>query len=179
MYELGSIKIRPYELGDAQGLFDAARESVSTVGAWLWWCTSDFTIETATAWVEHQVSAFRSNAEYEFVIVSEKGLFLGGCGLNSIDERNARANLGYWVRSSTTLRGVATEAVLQVAQWAFQNTDLIRLEIVIAKDNRASLRVAEKAGAVREGVLRQRLHIQDTFQDSVMFSILKADVSRA
>ena len=66
-----------------------------------------------------------------------------------------------------------------MAQWAFQNTDLIRLEIVVAEDNHASLRVAEKVGAVREGVLRQRLRIQDTFQDSVMFSILKADVSRA
>ena len=179
MSELGSIKIRPYELGDVQGLFDAARESIPTVGAWLWWCTSDFTIETAKAWVEHQVSAFQSKTEYEFIIVSEQGLFLGGCGLNSIDVRNARANLGYWVRASQTAHGVASAAVLQLAQWAFQNTDLNRLEIVVAKDNHASLRVAEKVGAVREGLLRHRLRIQDTFQDSVVFSILKADVSRA
>ena len=179
MHPPGSIRIRPYEFSDAQSLFEAARESISTVGAWLWWCTPDFRIEAAKAWVDYQVSAFQSKSEYEFAVFSNNGRFLGGCGLNSIDVRNARANLGYWVRSSETAHGVATEATHQVAQWAFQNTDLIRLEIVVAEDNHASLRVAEKVGAVREGVLRQRLRIQDTFQDSVMFSILKADVSRA
>ena len=170
-----SIRIRPYELGDAQPLFEAARESLATVGLWLWWCTPDFTFETAKDWVERQVTAFKNYSEFEFAIVSNDGRFLGGCGINAIDNHNARANLGYWVRSSETAHGIATEATRQLAQWAFHHTELARLEIVVAKDNRPSLRVAEKVGAIREGTLRQRLRIQGVLQDSIMFSILKAD----
>jgi RimJ/RimL family protein N-acetyltransferase len=175
MYAPGSIEIRPYEIGDAQQLFEAANESIATVGEWLWWCTPDFSLETAKHWVEFQVAAFRAFTEFEFVITSRDGRFLGGCGLNAIDNQNARANLGYWVRSSETARGVATEATRQLAKWAFQNTELVRLEIVVAKDNVPSLRVAEKAGAIREGILRQRLRVKGVHQDSIMFSILKAD----
>jgi RimJ/RimL family protein N-acetyltransferase len=177
MNDPDSIHIRPYERGDAETLFAAARESMSTVGAWLWWCTPEFKREAARAWVDRQVMAFQAKTEFEFVICSSSGRFLGACGLNSIDSVNARANLGYWVRSTETRHGIATEATRQLVRWAFQNTDLIRLEIVVAKDNLASLRVAEKAGAIREGTLRQRLNIQGTLQDSVVFSVLKSDTS--
>jgi len=176
MDQLSSIHIRPYEHGDAEALFEAARESLSTVGAWLWWCTPEFTREAAKAWVDRQVMAFQSRSAFEFVICNSAGRFLGGCGLNVIDEGNARANLGYWVRASETGHGVATEATRLLARWAFQNTELIRLEIVVAKDNLASLRVAENVGAVREGILRQRLRIQGELQDAILFSILKSDV---
>jgi RimJ/RimL family protein N-acetyltransferase len=173
------IKIRPYVSGDAQSLFEAAQESLSSVGAWLWWCTPDFTLEAARSWVDQQALAFPSKSEFEFAILSESGRYLGGCGLNAIDKRNARANLGYWVRSSVSGQGVATAAVRELVNWAFSNTDLVRLEIVIAKGNSASLRVAEKLGAVHEGILRQRLQIHGMFQDSALFSILRSDISSA
>jgi len=98
--------------------------------------------------------------------------FLGGCGLNYLDRFNRRANLGYWVRASETGRGVATRAVRLLIDWAARETDLDRLEIVVALDNNASLRVAEKAGAVREGVLRHRLWIHGVAHDAAVFSIL-------
>ncbi len=171
-----TLRIRPYEISDVPDLVDAARESIATVGAWLWWCTPDFSPETARTWVASQIAAFRSNSEYEFAILSEEGRFLGGCGLNSIDARNARANLGYWVRESAAGSGAATQAVRQLVRWAFQNTDLVRLEILVAEGNHASLRVAEKVGAFREGLLRQRIRIQGELQDSILFSILRSDI---
>jgi RimJ/RimL family protein N-acetyltransferase len=175
MSKAESVMIRPYEPGDVQCLFEAARESVSTVGVWLGWCTPDFNLESAQAWVDLQTEAFKAGREYEFVICSESGRFLGGCGLNSLDRPNARANLGYWVRSSSTQRGVATNAARQLAQWAFQNTDLVRLEIVVAQGNAPSLRVAQKVGAIRESILRQRLCIHGTHHDAIMFSVIKSD----
>jgi len=58
-------------------------------------------------------------------------------------------------------------------QWAMVNTNLIRLEILIAVGNIASQRVAEKAGAVREGTLRKRLLLHDEPHDAVMFSLIR------
>ena len=82
---------------------------------------------------------------------------MGGCGLNQIDGENRRANLGYWVRTSATGQGVARSAIRELVDWAYQNTNLIRLELIISSRNSASLRTAENAGAVREGILKNRL----------------------
>ena len=83
------------------------------------------------------------------------------------------ANLGYWVRSSAVGSGVATAGVQLVRDWAFANTELSRLEVVVATSNLVSLRVAEKAGAVFEGTLRSRLHIHGAVHDAAMFSFVR------
>jgi RimJ/RimL family protein N-acetyltransferase len=83
------------------------------------------------------------------------------------------ANLGYWVRTSQVGRGVATQAVQLLARWAFSHTDLVRLEIVVAAGNETSQRVAEKAGAAREGLLRKRLQPHRRWHDALLYSITR------
>jgi RimJ/RimL family protein N-acetyltransferase len=85
------------------------------------------------------------------------------------------ANLGYWVRSSCTGRGVATAATQLIAQFGFEVLTLQRLEILTEVDNKASQRVAEKAGALREGILRKRLVIQGNSVDAVVYSLIAPD----
>ena len=97
-------------------------------------------------------------------------------GLNFFNRVHQVANLGYWVRTSATGRGVATKAAHLVARFGFAQLGLHRIEILAAVDNIASQRVAEKVGAVREGVLRKRLLINGESLDAVMFSLLPEDV---
>jgi RimJ/RimL family protein N-acetyltransferase len=61
-----------------------------------------------------------------------------------------------------------------VAELAFRTTDLVRLEIVCAAANHRSQRVAEKAGALREGVSRRRLILHGEPVDAVMFSLVRS-----
>jgi RimJ/RimL family protein N-acetyltransferase len=93
--------------------------------------------------------------------------------VNQVNKANRFANLGYWVRTSATGRGVAPAAVRLVADEVFRQTDLVRLEIVVALGNVRSQRVAEKVGAMREGVLRRRLAIPGGAADAVMYSLLR------
>src|SRR5207237_152037 len=78
----------------------------------------------------------------------------------------------YWVRSSAARRGVAAAAVRELIDWAKANTDLHRLEILMAVGNAASIHVAEKIGGVREGVLRSRLLLHGEFHQAVLFSVI-------
>ena len=137
------------------------------------WCRPDLTVDAARCWIEAQVSAFEAGKAFEFVISAPDGRFLGGCGLTRIDEMNHRANLAYWVRSSATGQGVATAAIRQIVQWAFNNTALVRLEVVVSTENAASLRVAEKSGALSEGVLKKRLLLHGMWHDAVMLSFVR------
>lgn len=165
--------LRAYEREDAEPLWEAARESVAEVFPWLPWCHAGYSMREAVAWVDSRRQLAALGHEYSFAIVGEDGRLLGGCGINQINRIHRFANLGYWVRTSATRRGAATEAVRQVAQFAFDNTDLVRLEIVCAVGNDASQRVAERSGAVREGVLRHRLLLRGQPVDAVMYSLVR------
>jgi RimJ/RimL family protein N-acetyltransferase len=164
--------IRLYRQGDAEQMPAAVRESVAEVAPWMGWCHAGYSLDEARAWVAAQEELARQGLAYEFAIWSE-GRYLGGCGINQISRANRFANLGYWVRSSAMGRGVAPAAARLVAEHAFEKTDLIRLEIVCAVGNVRSQRVAEKVGAVREGVLRNRLVLPSGPSDAVMFSLVR------
>jgi len=170
---LGVCSIRIYEPGDALALWEAARESVAEVFPWLPWCHSDYSMEEAVEWTRTRAALAAEGREYTFAVLGSDGRFLGGCGLNQVNRIHRFCNLGYWVRTSATRGGVATAAVRCLAQYAFQNTDLIRLEIVCAAANVVSQRVAERAGAVREGVLRHRLLLHGQPVDAVMYSLVR------
>jgi RimJ/RimL family protein N-acetyltransferase len=102
--------------------------------------------------------------------------FLGGVGVNFINRIHQFGNLGYWVRTSATGKGVASRSSRLVARFALEELGLNRIEIVAAVSNIASQRVAEKMGAVREAVLRNRLLMRGVPQDAVMFSLVHEDL---
>jgi RimJ/RimL family protein N-acetyltransferase len=168
------IGIRFYEPDDAEPLFEAARESIADVHPWLPWCHPGYALHEARDWAERQPALREGGLEFNFVIKNATGVFLGGCGLNQLNALHRTANLGYWVRSSAAGGGVAPAAVIELSRWAFANTSLERLEILAATANRRSQRVAEKAGAVREGVLRRRLQLHGVAHDAVVYSLVRS-----
>jgi RimJ/RimL family protein N-acetyltransferase len=168
-----TIAIRPNAFTDAPALNEAARESVADVYPWFPWCHAGYTLGEAKTWIHSQIEALASRTAHAFLIEDETGRFLGGCGLNQINEAHRMANLGYWVRTSAAGQGITSQAVRLLAEWAFANTSLERLEIVAAVGNVRSQRVAEKAGAMREGVLRSRLYLHGQPHDAVVYSLIR------
>lgn len=153
----------------------AAHESLESVGKWMVWCHAGYSMDHATNWVQIATEGHARKTVFEFAIVADDGTFAGGCGINHINTIDRFANLGYWVRASYERRGLATKATNALIDWAFANTDLNRIEIVAAVGNRRSQRVAEKVGAVREAVLRDRMIVGGVPVDAVMFSVVRTD----
>ena len=170
---MSAYTVRLYQKRDAEEMHAAALESVAEVYPWMAWCHRGYSLDEARQWVAVQERLAEQGMAYEFAILGEGGRFLGGCGINQISTANRFANLGYWVRTSAMGRGVAPAAARLVAEYAFRKTDLIRLEIVCAAANTRSQRVAEKVGAVREGVLRSRLLLPTGPSDAVMYSLVR------
>jgi RimJ/RimL family protein N-acetyltransferase len=141
------------------------------------WCHPDYSMHDSESWVLSRDEAWTRQTDYNFVVEDRRdGTFLGGVGLNTIVWAHGYANLGYWVRSSCAGRGVATVAALLAASFGFTKLALQRIEIVAAVGNVASQRVAERAGAKREGVLRNRLLLHGRAVDAVMYSLIPADL---
>ncbi|MBN1161307.1 MAG: GNAT family N-acetyltransferase [Dehalococcoidales bacterium] len=173
----GNILLRPYRMSDVDKLFHAVRESVNEMSVWLPFAHENYSIRESKDWIKKRPKEWRKGIAYDFAVFDmQSGDMLGGCGLNEIDERNGKANLGYWVRTSRTGKGVAVATTRLLAKWGFEVLKLKRIEIGIALGNQRSLRVAEKVGARREGVLRNRINIRDVMHDAVMHSLIPGDV---
>jgi RimJ/RimL family protein N-acetyltransferase len=168
------VKIRPYEFSDADDIYSAAIESVAEIGPWMPWCHSNYQRNDAEAWIEATIAGREAKTMYDFAIIAD-GKYVGGCGINHINWMDRTANLGYWVRTPVTRRGVATMAAREVINWAFAETTLNRIEIVSACKNIASQRVAEKLGADRDAVLRKRTLVNGQASDAILFSVIRPD----
>jgi RimJ/RimL family protein N-acetyltransferase len=168
-----AVSIRPLMREDTGSLYRAVMESRAELGRWMPWCHADYSEADSRSFVESQLAAFPAGTEYAFAIVDAAGTFLGCCGLNHFDRLNRLANLGYWVRTSRTGRGIAREASRQLVLWALANTDFNRIEVLAAVGNLGSQRVAVHIGGVREGVLRGRLRLGGVQHDAVVFSIVR------
>ena len=172
-----SVLIRPFEGADAGHAFEAIQESLADVAVWMPDLATVSSREEVAIWIATHPEAQLRGTEYHFAIVDAgDGGFLGGCGLTHLHRRHRFANLYYWVRSSRMRQGVATTATQLLAKWGFAELGLNRIEIVVGTGNAASLRVAEKAGALREGTLRNRLVLPDRVHDAVMFSLIPRDL---
>jgi ribosomal-protein-serine acetyltransferase len=149
----GTITIRAYEPGIELAVFEAARESVREVGPSMRTWAEGATRAIAARHVAESIQAWRTGTWYDFAITRiDSAAFLGRIGLDRISG-SGTANVGYWVRTGQTGQGIATAAVRLVARFGFEDLGLQRLELLVAVENLASRRVAEKAGARCEGLL--------------------------
>ncbi|KAK1267546.1 hypothetical protein QJS04_geneDACA000557 [Acorus gramineus] len=83
-----------------------------------------------------------------------------------------RASIGYGVAHEYWGRGIATRAVeVVVSEWPH----LMRLDGLVDVENLGSQRVLEKAGFVREGVLRKYMVVKGRTRDMVMYSVTRDD----
>lgn len=85
-------------------------------------------------------------------------------------------SIGYWVHPEARGEGVGTRSLALLSRWAVTTRGVQRLELTTHPENVASQRVAEKAGFVREGVLRSHIRFREGRRDSVMFSLLPSDL---
>jgi ribosomal-protein-serine acetyltransferase len=176
----GFVTLRPYRKQDAAELYAAIMESMAELKPWLPFAHDAYSLKETKGWLGTQVKGWKHGTEFNFAIVDPKdGTMLGGCGLNNIEPENRRANLGYWVRTSRSGRGVCPAATRLLARWGLEKMKLGRIEVLVAVDNLKSLRAAEKAGARREGVLRHRLWLHGTPRDAVMHSFIPGEVPAA
>lgn len=173
------IHIRPVQPEDAPQFVDAISESLSELKPWMSFAQEPPTSENIRAWIAIQPEHWQRGINYAFSILDARTddhpLLLGGCGFNSLNPHHRIANLVYWVRTSRSGEGIATRAIPLLARFGFAELKLSRIEIIVASDNAASLRVAEKAGARREGILRNRILIGETLQEAVMHSLIPSD----
>ncbi|WP_338845260.1 GNAT family N-acetyltransferase [Massilia sp. W12] len=168
--------LRPWQSSDAIAFQEATLESVSTVGRWMNWCHAGYSLADAESWIMQCQANLEAGISYELGIFSADGAILyGGIGINDIRRLHMVANVGYWVRENRQQHGIALDALRLTLAFGLQELHMQRLEIVAAESNQPSRTVAEKAGAVFEGLQRKRLLIHGVAHTAAMYSVVAED----
>lgn len=88
------------------------------------------------------------------------------------DVNRKTAELGYFVAPAYRGRGLVAQAIIDIAQEAFENEDLLRIYALPFADNHASRRVLEKAGFSLEATLRNGAFKSGQPVDTCIYALL-------
>ncbi|HZR03776.1 MAG TPA: GNAT family protein [Burkholderiales bacterium] len=103
--------------------------------------------------------------------IEVEGEAVGGIGCEPGEGVYAKsAHFGYWLGEPYWRRGIMTAAVRATSDYILGQLDLVRLEARVFEWNPASMRVLEKSGFVREGVLRRSVFKDGQLIDSVLYA---------
>jgi RimJ/RimL family protein N-acetyltransferase len=127
----------------------------------------------ARGWLDRYIAGECDGTCGGFAALDEEGRFVGIGLAPSIDENEVE--LGYIVAAPARGRGVAGEIVRLLTAWAFDELGAQRIVLIVDVDNRASSRVAERAGYVHEGVMRSLYIKPGVRRDAELWSLLPSD----
>jgi RimJ/RimL family protein N-acetyltransferase len=137
---------------------------------------SPYTEADAEQWVNKMLEGrerqeFPSNwalRHAEHGVIGGIGCFLHKGVEGHLDE------IGYWLGEPFRGQGIMTEAVRAFCAWLFeQRPSLVRIEAKVFQFNPASVRVLEKAGFEREGLLRKACQKNGELIDVVLLSKIR------
>jgi RimJ/RimL family protein N-acetyltransferase len=127
------------------------------------------------SWISRYEDGWREGSRAGFAIETHDGEFLGLGMFVRIEGEGRQGEIGYVVGPAARGRGVATRTLRLLTDWGFSQLGLERIELWIDAENAGSQRVAERAGYVREGVLRSYWFKEDIRRDFGIWSRLRAD----
>ena len=129
-----------------------------------------YRLEDADVWIRIAMDETRiCNFAVEW-----RGEFVGGIGLVPLaDIHSGTAELGYWLGEPYWGKGLASRAVALLLPHAFGELLFVRLQAEVFAGHSASMRVLEKNGFVREGILRKHISKNGVVTDAALYAKLR------
>jgi RimJ/RimL family protein N-acetyltransferase len=107
--------------------------------------------------------------------LKETGMLVGDCALKSEEHDERQAELGYTLSRTYQGRGIASEAVLCILEYAFVTLGLHRVIAMTACENVASVALLERLGLRREGRFRQSVWLKGQWADEYLYAMLQEE----
>ena len=152
--ETARLILRAPEMSDARELIAAAQESLAELKPWLPWAQNGYEIEDARRFLVGAHDECEMEIGYSFLIFQKSGELVGACSLQNLEPSVPRVEIGYWQRSGACGNGFMSEAVRALADEAFENLGVFRVQINCDPRNEKSANVARRAGFELEAHLK-------------------------
>ena len=133
-----------------------------------------YTTEDAQEYIKLMLNTDKDKTFAFAITVEDKAI--GSIGVFRKENIHFRtAEMGYYIAETHWGQGIGTSAVIQVCNYVFENTDIIRIFAEPFAHNIGSCRVLEKAGFMYEGTMRQNAIKNGKVVDMKMYSLVKEE----
>jgi len=149
----GGGVLRPLEPWQAPEFLEHMERARATVDPWIPWASRSTDLPSATATLQRYADLAARDAGRIYGIWLD-GTLVGGTMFVSFDTGSGVCEVGCWLEPAGTGRGLITQAVQLLIDWAVQERGLHRVEWHCRPDNAASINVAKRLGLQLEGTLR-------------------------
>ena len=168
------VQLRPIELGDVEGILEAASDQQ------VWVHMSDTLLTRAAVlnYTEKAVKEREAGQSHRFVIISkETGRIIGSTTFFDISPAHKRLEIGYtWLNPNYWRTNINTNCKYLLLMYCFEQWGMHRVQIKTDHENLRSQKAIERIGATKEGVLRNHMIRKDgTTRHTVMYSVIKED----
>ena len=109
------------------------------------------------------------------VELKETGMLVGDCALKIEEHDMRQAEIGYTLSRAYQGRGLASEAVSCVLEYAFVTLGLHRVIAITDCENVASVALLERLGLRREGHFRQNVWLKGKWGDEYLYAMLQEE----
>lgn len=174
--ETARLLLHPLDATDTRDLWASVEACRKDLEPWLPWVPFNTDLESSGRYAEASASDWDAARACRFSIRDRQTRrFLGVIGLESFAHLHESVELGYWLRTDATKRGLMTEAGRAVLDWAFGQVNAHRIRVAAATDNHPSLAVIARLGFRFEGIARQAERCNGRWLDHAVFALLVGD----
>jgi ribosomal-protein-serine acetyltransferase len=172
-----NIKVRLFELRDAEAIFVAVERNRTYLREWLPWVDPTRTPAEVRSFIS------RVQLQYENNQGPQGGIWIGGnfagaIGCHPIDLHNKACSIGYWIEEQHSGKGIVTRCCVVLLDYLFFDLGLHRVVIQCGTGNRKSSAIPQRLGFTREGTSRQGEWVNDRWVDLEVWSMLQDEWSR-
>lgn len=131
------------------------------------------TIDDAVSVIEMIIGFTNTNERINWAITEKQNnKLIGIIGYVNIKPESFRAEVGYVLHQAHNNKGIAYEALQAVLQYGFAQMGLHSVEAIIRPENKASIKLVEKAKFVREAYFKDYIFHNGAFYDEVVYSYI-------
>lgn len=171
--ETPRLVLRQLNLGDADDVL--ALSSDPDVALWQWGRPLCSDTETKQFIADTIVSYQRGQTTMWAIVERNLDKVISVGGLVEQIPQHRRAQLGGILSKQFWNQGVATEATERILDFCFRHADYNRIEASCWIGNIAAIKVLEKVGMKREGILRQYTIIDEKYCDHQLYSFVRSE----
>jgi ribosomal-protein-alanine N-acetyltransferase len=126
--------------------------------------------------IEYSLDLFRYRRSIYWTLArKDNNKLVGSCGFNYWNRDHARAEISYDLHKKYWGKGIMTKTAKAVLGFAFTQMELHRVEATVTPTNQGSLRVLNKLGFKKEGILREQKLLHGKFHDAIILSMLQRE----
>jgi ribosomal-protein-serine acetyltransferase len=168
------LEARPAVPAHAEAFGDLVRRNVDHLRRYLPAVAALRSVEQARVYLAGAADRAARAEAVDWYLFAE-GTLCGAVRLNRIEVENRKTSIAYLLDAAHQGRGIVTLAVRAFLGYCFGELGMNRVELMVATENERSIRVAERAGFVREGRLRQAERLDGAFVDLYVYGLLREE----